>query len=257
MTNYRELDPQRIIATLDQLRRRIEARFPGCGLGKLAAEVTDTARSAAAKAGAIAAPSVIYRLMEGALILIGLAILVEIALNLDVRRGPDSVYTVLQGVDSAFNIIVLMGASVLFVVRFEEIAKRTRALKNLHELRSIIHVIDMHQLTKDPSLIVQPGPMTEASPKDRLPPFELTRYLDYCSEMLSLTAKIAALYAQSSKDSVVIATVNDLEQLAGHLCEKIWQKISLLQRNAPTVAAPAPLPAPAPAPTQPAPRPAS
>ena len=38
-------------------------------------------------------------------------------------------------------------------------------------------------------------------------PFELTRYLDYCSEMLSLTAKIAALYAQSSSDAVVIDAV--------------------------------------------------
>ena len=249
MTDHRALDPQRIIATLEQLERRIVARFPGSGLGKLSGDVAGTARTAAAKAGAIAAPSAVYRLMEAALILIGLAILGAIAFNLDYRRGPDSVYTVLQGVDSAFNIIVLMGASVLFVVRFEQVAKRNRALADLHELRSIIHVIDMHQLTKDPSLVIQPGPVTEASPRDRLPAFELTRYLDYCSEMLSLTAKIAALYAQSSKDSVVISTVNDLEQLVGHLCEKIWQKISLLQRTSEAL--------PAPIPSQPAPRPAS
>jgi hypothetical protein len=31
----------------------------------------------------------------------------------------------------------------------------------------------------------------------------MTRYLDYCSEMVSLTAKIAVLFAQSLADPVV------------------------------------------------------
>ena len=34
--------------------------------------------------------------------------------------------------------------------------------------------------------------MPPSSPKRLLSPFELTRYLDYCSEMLSLAAKVAA-----------------------------------------------------------------
>ena len=41
----------------------------------------------------------------------------------------------------------------------------------------------------------------------------MTRYLDYCSEMLSLTNKLAALYAQYLPDAVVIDAVNDIEQL--------------------------------------------
>jgi len=32
-------------------------------------------------------------------------------------------------------------------------------------------------------------------------PFLLCRYLDYCSELLSLTGKLAALYAQSFSDT--------------------------------------------------------
>ena len=60
-------------------------------------------------------------------------------------------------------------------------------------------------------------------------PFELTRYLDYCSEMLSLTAKLAALYAQSSSDAVVIDAVSDLTTLTTNLSSKIWQKITLVQ----------------------------
>ena len=241
MANYRALDPGKIIATLEQLERRITARFPGSGLGKLCLEVTDTARTASAKAAAIAVPSPLFRVMSAALIAVGVLVLVLVALRLDFQKSADSIYSVLQGVDSGFNLIVLMGAGALFVLRLEESNKRTRALKDLHELRSLMHIIDMHQLTKDPSVAALPGPATEASVTRVLTPFELARYLDYCSEMLSLTAKIAALYAQSARDSVVIATVNDLEQLAANLSEKIWQRIGLLQREVLVVPKPTPL----------------
>jgi hypothetical protein len=231
MANYRALAPDKIIATLERLEQRISARFPESGLAKLCREITDTARTASDKAAAIAAPSMVFRLMSAGLILLGLLVALMLALNLDYRRSADNVYSVLQGIDSGFNLIVLLGAGALFVLRSEQINKRSRALKDLHELRSLMHIIDMHQLTKDPSVVTVPGPATEASAKRLLTPFELARYLDYCSEMLSLTAKIAALYAQSARDSVVIATVNDLEQLAANLSEKIWQKIGLLQRE--------------------------
>jgi len=59
--------------------------------------------------------------------------------------------------------------------------------------------------------------------------FELTRYLDYCSEMLSLTSKLAALYAQELPDGVVIDAVNEIENLTGNLSRKIWQKISIVE----------------------------
>ena len=37
---------------------------------------------------------------------------------------------------------------------------------------------------------------------------EVERYLDYCSEMLSLVGKTAALCAEESRDSVVLETVS-------------------------------------------------
>jgi hypothetical protein len=55
------------------------------------------------------------------------------------------------------------------------------------------------------------------------------RYLDYCSEMLSLTAKCAALYAERLSDSVVVDTVGDIERLTSDLSSKIWQKITMVQ----------------------------
>ena len=58
--------------------------------------------------------------------------------------------------------------------------------------------------------------------------FQLTRYLDYCAEMLSLTGKLAALYGERMRDPVVIEGVNEIENLTTGLANKIWQKISMI-----------------------------
>ena len=57
------------------------------------------------------------------------------------------------------------------------------------------------------------------------------RYLDYCSELLSVASKVAALYAQSLPDAVVTDAVSDLERLTTHLSQKIWQKIAMLSEE--------------------------
>jgi hypothetical protein len=59
-------------------------------------------------------------------------------------------------------------------------------------------------------------------------PYQLTRYLDYCSELLSIVSKLAALHAQYLNDPVILAAVNDVETLAHGLSGKIWQKIMIL-----------------------------
>jgi hypothetical protein len=92
----------------------------------------------------------------------------------------------------------------------------------------VIHVIDMHQMTKDPDTLSADYEPTDASPKRLLTAAELTRYLDYCSEMLAITGKLAALYAQAVADEGVASAVNDIETLGSNLSRKIWQKITLL-----------------------------
>ena len=71
-------------------------------------------------------------------------------------------------------------------------------------LRSLIHVIDMHQLTKDPAALSADFKPTAHSPVRITNRQDLARYLDYCSEMLSITGKLAALFAQSVNDEVVV-----------------------------------------------------
>ena len=58
-------------------------------------------------------------------------------------------------------------------------------------------------------------------------PAALARYLDYCSEMLSLTGKVAALYVQNFEDGVALQAVNEIEDLTTGLSGKIWQKLTI------------------------------
>jgi len=86
----------------------------------------------------------------------------------------------------------------------------------------------MHQLTKDPEHILTPGMSTASSPERKLTRFELARYLNYCSELLSLSSKLAALHVQYLNDPIVLDAVNDIEVLASNLSNKMWHKIVVL-----------------------------
>ena len=134
----------------------------------------------------------------------------------------------LQGIDAGANDVILLCVALFFLCSVEARVKRNRTLTALHELRSIAHVIDMHQLSKDPEAILSPTMATASSPHRNMTRFELARYLDYCSEMLSLSSKLAALHIQYVRDPVVIAAVNDVETLTSGLAQKIWQKIIIL-----------------------------
>ena len=228
MAMYRALDADKIIATIERLKRRIDERFPGAGLAGVAGDLLAVARDTEAKAASLARPN---RLIQSAVALVIATFLGLIALALINIPAPTNTEAtnILQTLEAAANLVVLTGAILIFLVTLQKRLGRHEALKALHQLRSLVHVIDMHQLTKDPSLVLGRERDTAASPKRKMTAFELGRYLDYSSEMLSLAGKVAALYAQDLDDPVVVEAVNDIEMLATNLSRKIWQKIAILQ----------------------------
>ena len=133
----------------------------------------------------------------------------------------------MQAFDAALNIVLFIGGAIFFLFTLEGRIKRNRCLKLLHELRALTHIVDMHQLTKDPATILGQGPSTASSPKRAMTRFELSRYLDYCSETASLIGKIAALYIQKLDDPVVLSTADQIEDLTSSLSRKAWQKIMI------------------------------
>lgn len=260
--SFRALEADLVIATIERLHARISERFPAAGLAQVCADLLDLARTNSARARRIARSNIPLRFGILVLLILGaVAVTAVIAMLRSVPTSADSIFSVLQGIEATANLTVLTGAGLFFLVRGEERTKRKRALKALHELRSLIHVIDMHQLTKDPSTTASISGATPSSPPRSLSPYELTRYLDYCSEMLSLTAKLAVLFAQSFPDPIVTEAVSDIERNASGMSQKIWQKIMIvgalnpeLRQPAPPTVAPAPaaaaaVAAPAPAPT--------
>ncbi|HJS46690.1 MAG TPA: hypothetical protein VJ773_01750 [Gemmatimonadales bacterium] len=60
--------------------------------------------------------------------------------------------------------------------------KRREALAAPHELRSITHIVDMHQLTKDPDRAALPPADARSPPPRELGPEQPGRYLDHCAE---------------------------------------------------------------------------
>jgi len=212
------------------LQRRIDERFEGSGLGKVAKELGEVAREARAVAVWLARPIWALRALVG----LCLALLVGvIGLTIGSVRFEGSLGTLQQlvpFVESLINDVVFIGVGIYFLVSVEVRIKRNRAERALHVLRSLAHIVDMHQLTKDPERLLSQGPDTPSSPKHEMTAFELTRYLDYCSEILSIISKIAALYVQHFRDSVTSSAASDLEALTGGLSRKIWQKIMLIER---------------------------
>ena len=137
-----------------------------------------------------------------------------------------------QLLESGINDLVLTGAAIWFLLSLETRIKRHRALAAIHEMRAIAHVIDMHQLTKAPETVLGQAPAADAAggPARRaLSSADLALYLDYCSELLSLTGKVAVLYVQDFDDGAARDGVNDVEELTNGLSRKIWQKMTVVR----------------------------
>ncbi|HET9473825.1 MAG TPA: hypothetical protein VFO82_08025 [Steroidobacteraceae bacterium] len=231
---FRLLDASRIAETAERLGKRVSERFPGSGLSGVADSLRDEVISAARTARWLSAPQ--WWVRGVAFIIIGAMLALVIATVLLLKDDValfSSVADFVQGIDSAVNELVLLGAASYFLLGWETRRKRRRALRALHALRSLAHIIDMHQLTKDPEILLRPEKSTPSSPLRTFTAFELARYLDYCSEMLSVISKAAALYVQNFDDPVTLAAVNDVEQLTGSLSQKLWLKIDILERVAP------------------------
>jgi hypothetical protein len=229
--DLQSLDERAVIRTLEVLRNRVAERFPTRGLTQTVSHLLDLSRITATEAASLRDPYWGMRFVPILAIIgafVGFGILYRFFTVIPDKEMDLSQFA--QGLEAALNIILIAGIAIGFFLRLENRRKRTIALNGLYRLRAVSHVIDMHQLTKDPAVIVG-RERTSSSPLRDLNQEQLSRYLDYCTEMLSLTGKLAALYAQYFPDATVVAAVNDVEQLTTNLSRKIWQKIMLVQQK--------------------------
>src|SRR5262249_53180955 len=130
--------------TADRLAARVTGRFRESGLSKVSVAVADVTRDAVATAERINTPNWWLRigLAVLALAIVAVAALVATYVSSDAR--------VHEYVRLTSGAAVWLGAAVVFFWTLETRFKRGKAVKAIHDLRALAHIIDMHQLSKDP-----------------------------------------------------------------------------------------------------------
>ena len=206
-------------------RARIKAKFPDSGLSRVAAELVSMVEEAGIRAEAIHRPN--WPLRVGVVLL-----------SLGAGAGPAAGHLVAgedrpEGRDGALHVrrvgaaglLLLRGGGPLFGVAGNppEAAPRLSAL---HELRAMAHVVEMHQIAKDPVGLLAGGAAAKPDGREQTTktPEELNRYLNYCNELLSIISKIAALYVQDFPDAPTVGAEDQVENLCSgishaHLAE--------------------------------------
>lgn len=229
MMPYERLDADAVLLTAQRLQARIEARFPARNLGRVAQRLVAVASDvehAAARSVPIRVLRVVGFVVIGILVAASVVSLVWAVIELIATSG--SALAWLSALETIINDVVYVGIAVIFLGLLPGHLERRRILGELHRLRSLAHVIDMHQLTKDPERFATAFRPTSETVEVGLSPIEMASYLDYCSELLSLVAKTAAVYAERSTDPAVLATISDIENLTNGMARKIWQKLGLV-----------------------------
>src|SRR5204863_1077089 len=140
----RRLKDDKLLETVERIQKRIAVRFPGSGLSQVAAELAQVTREAVARADEIRRPN--YWIRAG-LVLVGLLAVIGVARHFyfaeNLRAG---LRELLEFVNATAGVSVYLIAAAVFLVTLEIRFKRRKALRAVHELRAMAHLIDMHQL---------------------------------------------------------------------------------------------------------------
>jgi hypothetical protein len=223
----RRLKEDKLRETVEKLQHRVTDRFPGSGLSQVAAELVTVTREALDRAAGIRRPNFWLR---GGLVVVGLlaaaGVIRHFATSPDLRTGAREFVEFLEVTKGAGVYLV---AAAAFLVTLEIRYKRRKALRAVHELRAMAHLIDMHQLSKSPERVgSKDGPRMDSG--RLMTADEVRRYLNSCTELLAILSKIGQLYVQDFPDPPAAAAVDQFENLATGLTSKIWQKIMLLEQ---------------------------
>jgi len=231
---YFLLSESEVVLTAERLARRIGERFPDSGLSHAGEAVHGATARTEQRIDELQRPHLILRSLSVLVVAATACLLLWLILGGIDWSLPSTRMRIGEFVgvfEPLLGSVVFITAFLVFLYSWERRWKADEVLEALAELRSLIHVIDMHQLTKDPERACRSGPDTPSSPTRDLTVFQLGRYLDYCTELLSICSKVAALYAQAFSDAKVLRAVDEIETLALGLSTKIWQKLALLHQS--------------------------
>jgi len=140
---YLTLIPEKIIKTSTKIFSRIQQHFPDSGLSKVSKELQLVAKVTKEKCQWIAKSNLILRSVIGILFAGIFGAIFIIWHRLEVDFKAINITQFVEFTEALLNILLIFGAAILFLITVETRLKRHRALKGLHELRALAHVIDM------------------------------------------------------------------------------------------------------------------
>lgn len=229
-SRYQHLEHAAVRQAAASLQNRIADRFPDRSLWEVGEEVVAIADEVGAGTGIsrrrVRFARTLSRLLVGMIVVFLGGVLALTWMDVTAHPGAVEPIDLLPLVESAINNVVFGGIAVLFLLAVPERMERARVLRILHRLRSLAHVIDMHQLTKSPERLERGSRADGGMDLNRT---DLGYYLEYCTEMLSLVGKTAALFAENTTDGDVLDAVEGLENLTSDMSRTVWQKITILQ----------------------------
>jgi hypothetical protein len=216
MRNVRTLDPEKLVKTSAQLADWIGGEFPTSHLSQVAREVATLTQQAVDRAASIRRPN--FWLRAGIVALLAVAVA---AVGWQVYNH--SLDQTVQFIKDTQGAGIYLLSALVFLVTLEIRLKRRKALQAVDELRAMAHIIDMHQLAKDPVLETfrdEPTPYGDKT----------NQYLHACTALLALVSTVGQLYVENFPDAVAVRAVDDFESMATGLSNKIWNKILSMQR---------------------------
>ena len=146
-----QLREEKLLETISQIRKRIGDRFPESGLFGIAGELEQVTREALARAAAISRPNWWLRVGLGLLVVIAIVAIIASAPTRDEQLSFWK--SVLEFLDATRIGTAVVVATLFSLFKLEIRFKRRRAVKETEftGLSAMVHIIDMHQLTKAPT----------------------------------------------------------------------------------------------------------
>ncbi|MDB2674144.1 hypothetical protein N9Y81_04245 [Akkermansiaceae bacterium] len=224
---YREIDPTKLIHTVSRMAERVEEQFPSSGLSAVANEVAAVAEGTVARVAEIKKPRIGLRIAVGIMVLLVLSGPLLFSFVLSFSKEVTNLGDFLEATDAGLHMLLVLAGGIFFLVGMENRMRRNQALDAIAEFRSLAHLVDLHQINKDPGLDSLKPP--EDDKRTVRSDEALASYLDFSGDLLSIVGKLAAYYAQNLSDRVVLDAVNEIETLTSSLSNKLWLKILVLR----------------------------
>jgi hypothetical protein len=196
-------------------------------LAAVANEVAAVAEGTVARVAEIKRPRIGLRIAVGVMVLLVLSGPLLFSFVLSFSEEVTNLGDFLEATDAGLHMLLVLAGGIFFLVGMENRMRRNQALDAIAEFRSLAHLVDLHQINKDPGLDSLKPP--EDDKRTVRSDEALASYLDFSGDLLSIVGKLAAYYAQNLSDRVVLDAVNEIETLTSSLSNKLWLKILVLR----------------------------